>query len=157
MHDRNRRPWAVHLGPLILVAALAVAACGSSGATTAPSSAAASGNPYEGSWLLTVYTSPDGTEKNVPVAVTPTLIISGDSVTGNAGCNTYSSSMTVDGDTVTFGPVQSTQLSCDGPGTAVELAFLQALNLANKWTIANGKLVISAPGGDPSLTFVKGQ
>ena len=152
-HGRLRgAPPALVLG---LVISLLAVACGGSSAT--PSVAASgSGTGLDGTWLLTTYVSVDGTSINVPAAVTPTIKFDGDSVSGQAGCNTFGAVATIDGNQIGFGQVQSTKIACANPGATVEAAYLQALNLATTYTVTGNQLVITNPKGKPSLTFVRG-
>ena len=108
---------------LVFIAAVVatVAACSGGAATPAPSaSAAASASAgaleLDGtSWLLTDYISPDGAVFTVPAAVTPLLAFDGGNLTGNAGCNTFSSTYTVTGDVIEIGPIMSTKMACEEP------------------------------------------
>ncbi len=44
-------------------------------------------------------------------------------VSGNLGCNRFSAKATVEGSTVTFGPLTSTRMACEGPVGEVERAL----------------------------------
>ena len=140
-----------------------VAACSGGGATPAPSaSAAASASAgaleLDGtSWLLTDYVSPDGAVFTVPAAVTPLLAFEGGNLTGNAGCNTFSSTYTVTGDVIEIGPIMSTKMACEEPMASVEGAYLAALESVDKVAILDdGKLQLWDDGGKTTLAFLKG-
>ena len=67
---------------------------------------------------------------------------------GNAGCNTFNGSFTLDAKTITFGPLISTKMACLGAGNTVESAYLPALQDATGWAIgADGDLTLT--GGVP--------
>ena len=150
---------------LVFIAAVVatVAACAGGAATPAPSaSAAASASAgaleLDGtSWLLTDYVSPDGAVFTVPAAVTPLLAFEGGNLTGNAGCNTFSSTYTVTGDVIEIGPVMSTKMACEEPMASVEAAYLAALESIDKVAILDdGKLQLWDDGGKTTLAFLKG-
>ena len=138
-----------------LVVAMLVIACGGS-ATPSPSSPSSSGGgSLDGTWQLVSYTSPDGTQTNVPIALTPNITFAGDAATGNAGCNTYNAIATVSGNTVHFSNVASTKVACPPPASVVEAAFLQGLNLASEWKVEGDTLTMSAPRGQPPVLVFK--
>jgi len=150
---------------LVFIAAVVatVAACSGGAATPAPSaSAAASASAgaleLDGtSWLLTDYISPDGAVFTVPAAVTPLLAFEGGNLTGNAGCNTFSSTYTVTGDVIEIGPIMSTKMACEEPMASVEGAYLAALEAVDKVAILDdGKLQLWDDGGKTTLAFLKG-
>ena len=150
---------------LVFIAAVVatVAACSGGAATPAPSaSAAASASAgaleLDGtSWLLTDYISPDGAVFTVPAAVTPLLAFEGGNLTGNAGCNTFSSTYTVTGDVIEIGPIMSTKMACEEPMSSVEAAYLAALESVDKVAILDdGKLQLWDDGGKTTLAFLKG-
>jgi heat shock protein HslJ len=90
--------------------------------------AAAAANPLLGEWNVTGYntgteavTSPiDGTE--LTAVFTPD-----GQVSGNAGCNTFTGPYTLDGTSLTVGPLASTMMACDQPIMDQETQFLAAL------------------------------
>ena len=150
---------------LVFIAAVVatVAACSGGAATPSPSaSAAASASAgaleLDGtSWLLTDYISPDGAVFTVPAAVTPLLAFEGGNLTGNAGCNTFSSTYTVTGDAIELGPIMSTKMACEEPMASVEGAYLAALESIDKVAILDdGKLQLWDDGGKTTLAFLKG-
>jgi heat shock protein HslJ len=150
------RPATVLAG---LVIALLVAACTSSTATPSPAASASpgasGGSGLDGTWVLTKYTSPDGTSFTVPAAVTPTLTLQGNAASGNAGCNTFNAIATITPTTITFSQVASTKIACQDPMATVEAAYLQALNLQTSYTLSGDTLTMQGPGGNPSLTFIR--
>ncbi len=139
----------------LVVAALLVA-CGSS-ATPSPSAAASGANALNGTWVLTSYTSPGGTQATVPAAITPSLQLDGNAARGFAGCNTFTAIAVVNGQMIHFDQVAATKVACPEPGPTIEAAFLQALNLATQWNVTGNTLTMNAPGTGPtSLTFIRG-
>ena len=87
--------------------------------------------------------------------IRPTISFSGDgTVSGNAGCNTFSGTYTVDGSNLTFGPLASTKIACEGAKGTLETAFLGAIQATTTYEITDaGELKLTA--GATTLTFTK--
>jgi heat shock protein HslJ len=150
----TQKPGRIRVGATMLAFGLIVAvlaiACGGS-ATPSPSAPSASGGSIDGKWVLTSYTSPDGTQANVPAAIVPTLEINGNAAVGNAGCNTYQAIAVVSGNSIHYDQVQSTKVACPPPASVIETAFLQGLNLASEWKVEGDVLTMTAPRGQPPI------
>lgn len=149
-------------GALVLV--LVTAGCASPAATAAPSpsapaSAGASASALELNgtrWRLSDYLSPDGALFTVPAAITPLAEFKDGTLTGNAGCNTFSASYTIEGDVITLGPAASTKMACEEPIASVENAYLAALSVIDKVAILeNGKLQLWDSEGKTTLAFLQ--
>ena len=67
-------------------------------------------------------------------------------VSGNATCNNYSSSYTLDGSSISFGPTAGTMMMCP-VGADQETAYLSALGSAQTYTIAGANMQITYDGG----------
>jgi heat shock protein HslJ len=108
-----------------------------------------------GDWLATGYNN--GKQALVSVAagseITMTLTESGE-VTGNATCNTYNGSYTLDGDKITFGPLMTTKMACASDElNAQEQAYLVALGNTATWELANGVLTFRDDAGAMQATY----
>jgi heat shock protein HslJ len=67
-------------------------------------------------------------------------------VSGFAGCNTFSGTFTTKGSTLTMGPLASTEIGCQRPASAVEAEYLAALSGVTNWEIdATGSLTLGGP------------
>jgi heat shock protein HslJ len=79
--------------------------------------------------------------------ILPTIEFRADgSVSGFAGCNTFSGTYTTDGTTLTMGPLASTEIGCQRPASAVEAEYLGALSGVTSWEIdPAGQLVLGGP------------
>ncbi|MEJ2513578.1 MAG: META domain-containing protein, partial [Anaerolineales bacterium] len=104
-------------------------------------SACSPGNPadqidLEGtSWLLTAF------NLNNPIEGSQvTMTFNEGLVTGNAGCNSYSSAYQVDGETIAFGPIVQTEMACMEPTGVMEQErdFLEILGAAQSIELADG-------------------
>src|SRR5688572_18659922 len=115
---------------ILAVAALTIVGCSQPAASAAPSAA---GPPTElpgTSWVLKGIS---GTELGTGV---PTIDFGTDgTVSGSAGCNTFNGTYTVDGSSISFGPLASTKMACPVADMAVETAFLAGLAGAKTWSI----------------------
>jgi heat shock protein HslJ len=74
-------------------------------------------------------------------------------LSGNAGCNDFNGSYTVDGETLTVGPLATTRKMCSEPEGVMdtEQAFLNDLGNAAKFTIFGGTLTIFDKDGGKLL------
>ncbi|MDR1090227.1 MAG: META domain-containing protein [Prevotella sp.] len=85
----------------------------------------------------------------------PTMEITADgNVAGNAGCNNYRSTYTLDSNTVTFGPVISTKMAC--PGLQGEQLFASFLTTPLQAALDGDKLTFSKEG-DVVLELTKAE
>ena len=99
--------------------------------------------PLEGTmWNVTGSISADAVS-SVPEGAS--ITINGDTVEVNTGCNTGSGSATVEGDTITFGPIATTKKACDEAINDLESQVLTVLDgevtydiQASSLTLMNG-------------------
>jgi heat shock protein HslJ len=105
--------------------------------------------PLEGTtWTIDTLVSGDtGVASSVPAGVrTPTLLLADGRVQVDTGCNRGGGDYTVDGDTVTLGPIATTRMACVDEGAAATerhiLAVLagtvQVAIEADRLTLTNG-------------------
>lgn len=94
------------------------------------------------SWRVTAYNNGQEAVVNVleETALTMTFAAEG-TVSGSAGCNTFSGPYTAEGGKVTLGPLAATMRACLEPGVmAQEKAFLAALESAGTYRIEGPQL-----------------
>jgi len=60
----------------------------------------------------------------------------------NGGCNTFSGSYTVSGNTLSFGPLAGTQMSCGEALDTQEQTFLSALGATRTYAISGPQLIL---------------
>jgi heat shock protein HslJ len=102
-----------------------------------------------GEWQLAKASDADG---SLPVAgVAVTLAVHGAEVAGQAPCNRYSGSITIDGDTIALGPMAQTRMSCGEERDALETRYLAALSAVTGSTLGGDILTLS--GDEVSLRF----
>lgn len=77
-------------------------------------------------------------------------------LSGTAGCNTYTTSYTVDGDTMTISPAASTMMMCEGPEGVMEqeTQFLTALSTTATFQIDGSSLTLRTADGAMVANFV---
>jgi heat shock protein HslJ len=144
---------------LAAVATALVAACGSNAPSAAPSSTPGPDRLDGTAWTL-VSIDDQSVAAPAPDAV-PTLAFAEGMASGNAGCNTFTGSYTVDGPSLTFGPLASTKKACAPAVGDLETAYLAALQGVTAWAVpadapmgtqltltgSGAKLVYRAPAG----------
>jgi heat shock protein HslJ len=95
------------------------------------------------SWEVTGYNNGKQAVTGMLAGTTLTADFGKDgSLSGNAGCNTYSGSYKVNGDQITIGPLASTMMACDQPEGVMEqeAQYLAALQSAATYQIEGNVL-----------------
>jgi heat shock protein HslJ len=75
-------------------------------------------------------------------------------VSGSAGCNSFTGTYTVDGDTIDVGPLASTKKACADDVMTQEAAFLTAMDNATTLTIDGDRLELRDDDGALQADFV---
>lgn len=105
--------------------------------------------PLEGTtWSATTIID-RATATNLPDGVEVTLTFADGKVAGTFGCNRGSGSITVDGATITVGPLMTTKMACDEDHGRVEAHVLSVLDGAVGFEIEAGSLTLT--NGDLGL------
>ena len=99
-------------------------------------------------WQLVAYLD-DAGNLTLPYREAPaTLLMADGQAGGNTGCNNYFGSYTVDGDSLTFGPMGATMMACPEPQSNQEQAYLAGLgNVASYVIVGNQLHFLNADGG----------
>lgn len=119
----------------VLVLGVVLAACGGSGVSSPSAASGLDGT----SWTLV------SMNERAPVAAAvPTLAFdAAGNASGSAGCNTYSTTTEIEGNSIAFGPLATTQMACSGKVGVQERAFLQAMDEVRAYAIdTQGRLVL---------------
>ena len=95
----------------------------------------------------------DGGLTAVPEDVLVTLVLEAGNAGGNGGCNTYFASYEIDGASISFGPIGSTMMACEGPSGDTEAAYFANLALVASWASDGGSLSLSDADGNVLLVF----
>jgi len=64
--------------------------------------------------------------------------------TGYAGCNTFFAGYTLEGASLSFGPIGSARRACGEPDDEMESAYLKALGATRSWQIRDDALLLEA-------------
>jgi heat shock protein HslJ len=133
-------------GVLLLV----VAGCGDDDGVQT-SAAGDGGTALDGTtWLLSA-DAPLGVALG---AVGVTAQFENGELTGHSGCNEYSTTYRLDGDSLTIGPdIAGTRMACPPPQTAVERAYLDRLPRVAHYEIDGDTLTMTDDEGDTVLRF----
>lgn len=94
-----------------------------------------------------------GVVSSVPSGVRATLVLDGDRLTVDTGCNTGVASASVDGDTLTIGPLALTRRGCEQDAAEVERMMTGVLQGAVRVEVEGGILHLTGPDGG-SLMFI---
>jgi heat shock protein HslJ len=63
-------------------------------------------------------------------------------VTGNAGCNRYTGSVAIDGQSISFGPLATTRMACPEAVDVQERRVLDALARTSRYAFESGDLIL---------------
>jgi heat shock protein HslJ len=74
------------------------------------------------------------------------LSLEGGEASGTSGCNQYGGSYEVDGSTITFGPLRSTEMACEPALMDLESAYLGALASVGEYELGPGRLELRGDG-----------
>ena len=69
-------------------------------------------------------------------------------IAGDASCNRFGGSCTIDGNTIKIGPLRSTRRACEPEVMQQEQKFLALLGACNTWSLEGDELVLTAPDGE---------
>jgi heat shock protein HslJ len=98
------------------------------------------------------------TAAEMPVIASSTVTLEFDTAeqaTGSGGCNTYGGNYTVQGDSISFGKIISTERACVEEGvTEQEQQYFAALQTAESFSQTAERLTILYDGGQNALNFV---
>ncbi len=140
-------------GALVLaVLGMLAAGCGSSGGDGGDG-----GLPLEGTAWVLQSRDDGGTTVPVPEGVVVTARFIDGRVAGRGGCNRYSAGYTLDGDSLSIGPVASTLMACPEPAASLETAFLSALGRTATYATDSTTLTLADSSGSTILTFREGK
>lgn len=149
-----RRTWVLVV--VVVLAGSVLAACGGdddgrSGGGASSGGGGAADQPLEGTqWIL----DQQATKLTVvtPEAVVSAQFSSDGTLTGNSGCNRYTTSYAVKGSSMTIGQPAGTLIACAAPVMRVEQAYLSRLPKAQSFSI-DGTVLTIETGGEGPLVY----
>lgn len=105
-------------------------------------------------WNLVSFGAPGG---ETPVIQRPeaiTLLLAAGQVAGSGGCNSYSGSYKVEGQSISFSEITRTEMACaDAEVTEQEQRYFQALERASEHVVEGNQLRITYDAGQGVLIF----
>jgi heat shock protein HslJ len=105
-------------------------------------------------WQLTAVNDASGVLADVPAGVEATALFEAGVVGGSGGCNHYSASYTLDGESLTIMPGSMTMMACPEPQMSVEQQFMAALAVIAFYQISDDQLALLDAGGQTVAAFV---
>ena len=88
---------------------------------------------------MTMVNNGQGAVQSVPAGVTAAMsFFANGTLEGNGGRNNFSGSYTVEGDSISIGPLMGTRMSCGEQTDTFEFQFLTALENSAKWSVSGG-------------------
>ncbi|HKJ37588.1 MAG TPA: META domain-containing protein [Anaerolineales bacterium] len=116
--------------------------------------AGSSSASIQGQWKLVSYGSvPD----QMPAVASVDTMIEFDSegrMSGNVGCNNFGGGYTVDGDTITFSPVSTTEMFCETVADQ-ESGTLAVLQEVTSFELDGNTMTITSVDGNSSIVLEK--
>ena len=132
----------VYLISLFVLSGMLLAAC-SGGAS----------DSLTGTWRLVSYGSPANPTPAAPEVDTSITFTEDGKVEGNVGCNGFGGDYTVEGNTITFGPIVSTLMFCEGPVGDQETTTLNVLFETVSFVMEGDALTITSADDSESIVL----
>ena len=104
-------------------------------------------------WQLVSVADDSGALVEVPAGVEATATFADGTVSGSSGCNNYSASYTLDGDSLSIMPGPMTMMACPEPQMSVEMQLMAAYGATASFAISDGQLTLLDGTGNPVATF----
>ena len=140
-------------GGALLAGVLVLTSTGAAVAKSPPASPGTFGPTLEGTGWALQQLAVDATLTEVPSDVAATLYLQDGQASGDAGCNTFSGDYSIDGDALTFGPMMSTMMICEGEKASTEAAYLAGFPLVASYAVEGDTLGLLDASGAPLLTY----
>ncbi|MCI0554290.1 MAG: META domain-containing protein [Anaerolineae bacterium] len=134
----------LYLITLFLLSGVMLAAC-SGGAS----------NSLIGTWRLVSYGSPANPAPAAADVDTSITFGEDGKINGNVGCNGFGGDYTVEGNTITFGPIVSTLMFCEGPVGDQETTTLNVLVESATFALESDTLTITSADGSAVIVLAR--
>jgi heat shock protein HslJ len=108
-----------------------------------------------GKWKLVSHGPASKQTPAAPQVDTTIEFKSDGTLSGNVGCNNFSGNFKAKGDSLTFGPVASTMMFCEGPVGDQELTTVAVLQTSAKFVLDGDKLTITSADGKSVIVLEK--
>lgn len=138
----NMKKLKIYLIPLFVLSGTLLAAC-----------AGGTANSVVGTWRLDAYGAPGNTTPAAPDVDTSIVFKEDGKIEGNVGCNGFGGDYTVEGNSITFGPIVSTLMFCEGPVGDQETTTLNVLVETVSYTLEGDTLTITSSDGSEVIVL----
>jgi len=111
-----------------------------------------------GQWKLVSYRPSDPSADQIPAVADVETSIEFDSegrMNGNVGCNGFGGDYEVQGDTITFGPVMSTMMFCEGPVGDQEMGTITVFQESATFVLDGDMLTITSADGNSMIVLAR--
>ena len=155
---RNFEPYVVNpvapASPVTIVTNLVATQAADTSSSASSAASAAPQPPAAPNILDTAWTATDIAGAPIIARTHPNLTIGSDMRAGGfGGCNSWFAQAVLDGRTLRFGGVTSTDKSCGGAVDAQEKAFFAAIAAAASWQLAGNTLTLYGADGGHQMSF----
>lgn len=133
---------------MTMALALTLAACAGDSGTAPPNGVGLEGTTWVLSQLGEKPMNPTAGQRQPYLMLTP----EDQRASGHAGCNMFSGSYVLAGDTMTFTETAVTRMAC-AQGMDTEAAFLAALRETHGWSLEGSQLRLTDAAGKPLAVF----
>ena len=137
----------IYLTTLFVLSAVILAACavGAAGASKS----------LVGIWRLVSYGSPENPTTAAADVDTSITFTEDGKIEGNVGCNGFGGGYTVDGNTITFGPIVSTLMFCEGPVGDQETTTLNVFVESVPFVMEGDTVTITSADGSEVVVLAR--
>lgn len=108
-----------------------------------------------GEWTLASYGDPANPTSAAPEVETSIIFDEDGQVNGTAGCNGFGGDYTAGQDTITFGPLVSTLMFCEGPAGEQETVVFTVFSGNASFVLDGGALTITSADGISAVTLAR--
>jgi heat shock protein HslJ len=140
----NMKKLKIHLISLFVLSGILLVAC--SGGTA---------NSVVGTWRLDSYGAPGNMTPAASDVDTSIVFKEDGRIEGNVGCNGFGGDYTVEGNTITFGPIVSTLMFCEGPVGDQETTTLNVLVETVTFVMEGDTVTITSADGSSVIVLAR--
>ena len=108
-----------------------------------------------GQWSLVSYGSASNQVPAAPDVDTSIEFGADGQLSGNVGCNGFGGEYTVDGDTITFSPITSTMMFCEGPVGEQETGTITVFQESATFVLDGDTLTITSADGNSVIVLAR--
>ncbi len=108
-----------------------------------------------GEWTLVSYGDPASPTPAAPDVETSINFGADGKLVGDVGCNAFNGGYEVDGDKITFGPLVSTLMFCEGPAGEQETAVFNVFFETTSFALDGDTLTITSADGSSVVVLAR--